>query len=165
MHMAEPKKLEFSCLKDSYLGQLPPDDVKLFYYDIGFENQMNSFPYLWNDGMKEFCERNGISIEEELKDTPLPQYVSYNEVHFTEYYEKKEKQDKAIAFLYHLRNAFAHYRITLSGDSYCFRDEINGKTTMIGKIDKRLFRDLIKIYFEQKAKAEEEYRNYLYPEL
>jgi len=36
---------------------------------------------------------------------------------------------------------------------------------MIGKIDKRLFQDLIKIYFEQKAKAEEKYRDYLYPEL
>ena len=162
--MAE-KELKFSCLKDSYLGQLPPDDVKLFYYDIGLESQMKSFPYLWEEGMNDFCKKNKISIQEVQKGSSLPLEVSKNEVYFTEYYEKKIKQDKAIAFLYHLRNAFAHYRITLVYNSYFFRDEINGKTTMIGKIEKHLFLGLVDVFLNQKAEAEEKERDYLFPVL
>lgn len=159
-------ELYFSCLEDSTGGALASDDVKLFYYDIGFDSEMKTFPYMWDDEMEEFTQKNRLVIKE-LQNGSLPESVSANEIYFTEYFDREDKVkvDKAMAFLRHLRNAFAHYRIGISGDYYCLKDENDKGTTMIGKIDKRLFQDLIKIYFEQKAKAEEKYRDYLYPEL
>ena len=158
--------LKFSCLEDSYSGELDPNDVILFYYDIGVDCEMKTYPYIWDDEMEEFIQKNKLVIEV-CQNGLLPQSVSVNEIYFTECFDKENniKEDKAMAFLRHLRNAFAHYRIGASGNYYCLKDEYNKRITMIGKIDKRLFQGLIEIYFKQKAKAEEKYRDYLYPNL
>lgn len=157
-------ELEFSCLKDSYLGELSPNEVSQFYYDIGVESELNNYPYIWDDDMKDYCVNNNLVIEE-CKEGSLPQSVNENEIYFTECDYKNVKQDKAIAFLRHLRNAFAHYRIVPSNSYYCMRDEHDKKTTMIGKIDKELFQGLIQLYFKQKTEAEEKHNEYLYPRL
>lgn len=51
-----------------------------------------------------------------------------------------------------------HYNIGLSGEFYYMKDfRSDGKTvTIIGKIHRRLFKELIDIFFMQKAKAEQE---------
>lgn len=36
--------LTFECLEDNHVGMLAPEDVHLFYYDIGVDSEMgNSF--------------------------------------------------------------------------------------------------------------------------
>ena len=155
------ENLQFNCLEDSFVGILLPEEVRLFYYDIGFDSEVNhSVSYCWDYDMDAFCLRNNLLIDE-CKKGFLPQTVSENKV----FLSLCEKEDKAMAFLRHLRNAFAHYRICSTGNYYCMKDVDKGKTTMIGKIDKNLFHELIGFYFKQKALAEEQCIENIFPKL
>ncbi len=157
--MAE-EKLQFACLEDSHVGILSPEEVLLFYYDIGFDSEMKNSIYCWDNEMDSFCSINNLSIDECQKGL-LPQVVSENKIILSLY----ENEDKAMALLRHLRNAFAHYRISSSSNYYCLKDVDKGNTTMIGKIDKRIFHHLIELYYKQKAQADEQYNDYIFPKL
>lgn len=153
--MAE-RDLIFDCLDDNYGGLLTPEDVHLFYYDIGLDSELkDSFIYDWNDEVEHFLKDNNLVIEDSVAES-VPLTVSENQMFFT--IGDKDGKNKAVAFFRHLRNAFSHYHIGTSGDYYCMKDyRGDGKTvTMIGKIHRNSFKGLIDIFFKQKAKAEED---------
>ena len=162
----EQTDLSFMCLKENYGGLLSPDDVRLFYYDICFENETeNSFIYDWNKEIEAYLSVNNITIDAVLINE-IPQSFENNKVFFT--MVSSDKDNKAVAFFRHLRNSFSHYSIGYDGNSFCMKDfQDKNKTiqTMIGKIDRQYFYGLIDIFFKQKAKAEEEYSKYYTPDI
>lgn len=165
------KALTFSSLEDSYCGQLPPDYVKLFYYDICFDRETDYYHfYSWNAEIEDYLKRNNAVFEEkEVKD--LPPSVKENEVYYS--FAKEDNYNKAAAFFRHLRNAFSHFSIGYDGRYLCIEDYyIPDKNkpkeiviTMIGRIDKDIFKGLIDIFFKQKREIEEKQNDYLYPQL
>lgn len=158
------KDLVFSCLEDSYGGQLTPEDVHLFYYDIGFDSEMgHSIMYSWDNEIELFKAENNLIIDD-CDITSMPTTIKKNEMFFI--IEKCDNNNKAIAFFRHLRNAFTHYHIGLSGEYYYMKDfySDNKTVTMIGKVHTQTFRELINVFFKQKSKAEEESNKYYYPE-
>lgn len=149
------KKLEFTCLSENYGGLLCPQDLSLFYYDIGIDCEtQQSFVYRWSDEVKEYLRRKNTVIQSTEE---IPQAINNNEIYFGMC--ESDKGNMAVAFFRHLRNAFAHYTIGYDGEYFCkkdFQDKEKTKLTMIGKIHGELFRSLIKIFFLQKSEAEKD---------
>lgn len=163
--------LTFSSLEDSYGGQLPPDYVKLFYYDICFDKETDYHHfYTWNAEIEDYLKRNNAVIEEK-DENDLLLSVKENEVYFS--YAKEDNNNKAAAFFRHLRNAFSHFLIGYDGRFLCIKDYyIPDKNkpkktaiTMIGKIDKDIFKGLINLFFKQKSEVEKKMNDYLNPDL
>ena len=158
------ENLKFSCLEDSALGLLSPQDVHLFYYDIGFDSQIGqSVVYCWDNNVDQFVRSHNLVIED-CGIAQLPSSFEENKIFFT--YCVRDKDDKAVAFFRHLRNSFAHYRIARNGQYLCMKDyDKENRLTMIGKIDVDLFFELIHLFFEQKQQLENETQSYYYPEV
>ena len=157
--------LDFSCLKDQYGGLLTPDDLHLFYYDIGFDKEIgDSFIYSWDHEIEKYCDENGLNIDFCELDA-IPSSVPENTILFDGI--ENDQGNKAVALFRHLRNAFAHYYIGSSGDFYCMKDYWNNEDTitMIGKIRQHLFKGLIEEFFKQKEKNEKEKEKYYHPEV
>ena len=147
---------DFSCLKDHYSGLLSPEDVFLFYYDIGIDVETgNSVIYNWDHDVEKYLADNKIVIDDCNMDE-IPCQVSENQIFFS--LCKEDESNKAISFFRHLRNAFSHYHIGLSGDFYNIKDTLSdGKTvTMIGKIHRDAFKCLLEVFYKQKSKAEDD---------
>lgn len=164
------KKMNFSCLNNNPDGKLSPDDVHLFYYDIGIDSEtVNVFVYNWNNDVESFIAANSLNINS-CEANLMPSAYSNNEILFT--IGNDDKNNKAIALFRHLRNAFAHYHINLSGEYYCMKDSYYvgqkgskvEKVTMMGKIHRQFFIELMEIFFKQKSDAENEAQKYYYPE-
>jgi hypothetical protein len=150
----EPKKLRFACFEDTSIGLLIPKDVHLFYYDICADIEMGQpFIYSWDKDVEEFIAANNLIIDDCVAGS-IPSEFTENVIFFT--IGDEYKGNKAAALFHHLRDAFAHYRIGVSGEYLCMKDYDDKKkrTTMIGKIHRQLFKELMDIFFEQKAKIE-----------
>ena len=154
------KDLEFSCLKESYGGKLSPKDLSLFYYDICFDKEDGfSLLYEWSDAVQSFLDINKITIEDRDIKT-LPKTFDNNCIFFEMC--SNDKENKAVAFFRHLRNAFSHYNIGDDGDFFLMKDFYFEKSkptdqTMIGKISKKLFYELMNIFFKQKEKLHDNF--------
>lgn len=157
--------LDFSCLKDNYGGLLTPEDVHLFYYDIGIDAETgHSFIYSWDNDVESFISKQNLNISE-CTQNQIPLSVSANQIFFS--LCDKDEGNKAVAFFRHLRNAFSHYHIGLSGDFYNIKDTLSdGKTvTMLGKIQRDAFKGLIDVFLKQKAETENEYFHFNTPDI
>ena len=159
------KELKFACWEDSSVGLLTPEDVHLFYYDICSDNEMGqSFIYSWDKNVEEFIATNNLVINDCVA-ASIPSTFSENVIYFT--IGDIFNGNKAAALFHHLRDAFAHYHIGLSGEYYCMKDydEKNKRTTMIGKIHHQLFKELMNVFFRQKAEADEKMNKHYYPDI
>ena len=93
---------------------LSAEEVHFFYYDI-MRNQEDSIQYVydWNNDIQEYLDSKGIVMEvREIND--FPRILEKNRLYFT--VDKNDKNNKAVAFFRHLRNAFAHFRIVREGE-------------------------------------------------
>ena len=158
-------ELTFVSLEDNHLGVLSPNDVHLFYYDVGIDSEMsNSFIYNWSNDVEAFKKKHNLVIDN-CGSSSIPLEFEDNKVFFT--VGDEDENNKAVALFRHLRNSFAHYNIGVSGEYYCIKDfRKDGKTvTMIGKIHKQLFKELLNVFFMQRAKAEENIDKYYCPDI
>ena len=162
--------LAFSSLEDSYGGQLPPDYVKLFYYDICFDKETDYHHfYVWNQEVKDYLKNHNAIIEPK-NEKDMPTSVNENEIFIT--FAKKDNKNEAVALFRHLRNAFSHFSIGYDGRFICLKDHyIPNKNkpkeiviTMIGKIDWVIFKGLMDIFFRQKNLIEDKMNEHLHYE-
>lgn len=155
------KELFFSAFQNSYSGQLSPDLVGLFYYDICFDAESDYHHlYEWTREIESYLRDNNIIIEAKKEDE-IPASVKENEVYFVML--SKDNDNKAAALFRHLRNAFSHFSVGVSGNNICLKDHnpINNKLTMIGIINKDVFLCIMHFFHDQKSKNEEMYNEYL----
>ena len=160
----EERHSKFACLEDSSEGLLDSEDVRLFYYGVGVDSELEQFVYCWDENVETYVKENKIVIDDCVA-ASIPSTFSENVILFT--MGDKFHGNKAAALFHHLRDAFAHYHIRLSGEYYCMKDlRDEGKTiTMIGKIHRKKFEGLLEEFFKQKAKAYEGTDKYYYPEI
>ncbi len=163
------RELKFTALEENYGGVLPLEDVHYFYYDICFDSEMGySRSYEWNNEIQKFLDEKNIKIEA-LEENSIPHTFENNAIYFS--YIKKDRDNKASALFRHLRNAFSHYEVGFNDNFYNMKDfRYDEKkkllvTTMIGKIEVGLFKQLIAFFFNQKTVIENDYNRYLSPEI
>lgn len=126
-------------------GILSPDDLKLFYYEVGLSSQMGQTEiYEWNKEIDEYLKKVGAVVDVCLDGTITNHYVD-NTISMTQ----KPGETKGVAFFRHLRNAFAHYHIQRYGDFYYLKDSNGNKTTMIGCISTEDIKSLISLFDKQ----------------
>lgn len=141
---------------------LSAEEVHFFYYDI-MRNQENSIQcvYDWNNDIQNYLDSKGIVVE--VRDTnDFPEFIEKNRIYFA--VDKNDKNNKAIAFFRHLRNAFAHFRIVREGEYlYIIDGSWKGKEkdkylekTMIGLIKYEDLKELCFLFFKQGDKFIEE---------
>lgn len=161
-------QLDFNCLEDPKFGYLCPEDVKLFYYDVCFEIEQMGISYIWDEEVESYLKQNSITIETK-KTEEIPEFVGSNTIFFTKC--SRDKQNKAASFCRHLRNSFAHFSVITEGDVLTLKDKYKDKKnkkwviTMIGNIERKHFNAIFDIFFKQKAQAENEYQQYINPEI
>lgn len=135
-------------------GVLSPDKLAFFYYDIMRDTiDYNQGVYDWNDDIQNFLDNKGIVIEEKPNGT-LPNKVEKNGLYFTVC--EDDKDNKAIAFFRHLRNAFAHFGIASEGE-YLKLEDFGSKRTMIGLVKYEDLKELCFLFFKQKEVSEEKH--------
>lgn len=157
--------LDFRGLSNYYGGPLGPEDLQLFYYDIGLDNESNlKNGYQWNGDVENYLKNNNTVIDTASREEIPSDFVD-NQILFTMC--DKDEDNKVVALFRHLRNAFSHYRIGYSCDCFCMEDYKDNKKshlTMRGKIDRKIFKGLMELFFEQKKKIEDEIYKYTNPE-
>ena len=142
---------------DSYCGALNPEDVHLFYYDICYDKEQNFYKqYEWTDEIDAYLHDNNTVIEVVNK-SDMPTTVGNNQMFMIE--ATDDEGNKAATFFRHLRNISSHYEIGDNNAYYCMKDHHwngskRGDMTMIGKIDKTIFKGLMEFFFKQKAEIE-----------
>ena len=112
-------------------GFLSPESVSFFYYIVAKgELEGETAVYEWNEEIKLYLSNQGLCVKPCAVEK-LPSEFEDCKILF----EKVENENEAEAFIRHLRNAFAHYRIGEYGDYYKMEDFNKQKQrTMIGKI-------------------------------
>lgn len=131
-------------------GILSPDEVHFFYYDImrDLEDTIQAI-YEWNGEIENFFYEKGIKVEV-MKKGDIPQNIEKNVMFFSTY----QDESKPIAFFRHLRNTFAHHRITHSGEYLHFEDTNGTDLTMIGLIKFQDLKELCFLFFGQRSELE-----------
>lgn len=134
---------------ESAIGLLSPESVHFFYYTVAKgELEGETAMYEWDEEIKSYLSNQGLcvrpcTIEEltsEFKDSKI-------------LFEKGAHENEAEAFIRHLRNAFAHYRIGEYGDSYKMEDFNKQKQrTMIGMIEIEKLKKLCYLLLKQGEK-------------
>lgn len=129
---------------------LSPDEVHFFYYDVMRDTENNCQTiYDWSNEIEKFLDEKGIIMEIKEKAT-LPQNVEKNELFFSTY----QDESKPVAFFRHLRNAFAHHRITHRGE-YIHIEDINGEVlTMKGLVKYQDLQKICFLFFNQRSNFE-----------
>lgn len=137
---------------------LSAEEVHFFYYDI-MRNQEDGIQcvYDWNNDIQDYLDSKGIVMEvREIND--FPEIMEKNRLYFT--VDKNDKNNKAVAFFRHLRNAFAHFRIVREDeylnitDGFWEGEEGNKhfERTMIGQIKYENLKELCFLFFKQRDK-------------
>ena len=128
-------------------GMLSPNEVHFFYYDVMREMD-GSFRviYEWDKEIEKFLNEKGIKVEVKEKGT-IFQNVDKNIVFFSTY----QNESKPIAFFRHLRNAFAHHRITHWGEFLHIEDIQGNDITMKGLIKYQDLKELCVLFFDQRT--------------
>lgn len=135
---------------------LSPDEVYFFYYDV-MRSDLEDFPFDWNEKIEAFLKGKGI-VAEVKKGVKLPDTCEKNILYLS--VGSKDKGNKGVAFIRHLRNAFTHFHIIHNGEYLNIKD-IRGKDiTMIGQIKFEDLKELCYLFFDQKK----EFGNKFYSE-
>lgn len=132
--------MDFSFKTKHSNGKLNPKDVSFFYYEVGFPLEDSASNAV--DGgceMKAWIEKHSIQIG-----TIAEMPSDYDWEENTLYFGSCAKDHTAQNFLHHLRNGFAHYRITEKGDSYLLEDCTSTKKTDMGHVNKPTMKGAIK---------------------
>ena len=136
---------KFEVITPSGNGILSPEDLKLFYYEVGLSSQMGQTDiYEWNKEIDEFLKKVGVVVNVCPDGTITNQYVD-NTISMTE----STGETKGVAFFRHLRNAFAHFHIQRYGDCFYLKDIIGNKITMIGCVKIVDLKKLILLFSKQ----------------
>lgn len=136
---------KFEVITPSGDGILSPEDLKLFYYEVGLSSQMGQTEiYDWNKEIDEFLKKVGVVVNVCPDGTITNQYVS-NTISIS----LSKGESKGVAFFRHLRNAFAHYHIQRFGDYFYLKDASGNKITMIGCIKIEDLKSLILLFLKQ----------------
>ena len=123
-------------LKQPTLGILAPNDLSFFYYDVAQWSEAELYEFE-NDAFINVAREIGIALIPIETKTFRQCDLCDNKLHFT-FKRRTGKQDMTLsyqsAFFRHLRNSFAHYRITNLGDYFIIEDKIGDRYTCKGKI-------------------------------
>ena len=126
-------------------GILSPEDLKLFYYEVGLNSQMGQADiYVWNTEIDDFLNQVGAVVNICPDGTITNQYTE-NAISMS----LSTGETKGIALFRHLRNAFAHYHIQRFGDFFYLKDTSGNKITMIGCIKIEVLKRLIFLFSKQ----------------
>ena len=133
-------------------GILSPDEVHFFYYDVMRDTINNAqVIYEWNEEIEKFLEEKGIKVEVKEK-----RAVSQNVEKNVMFFSIAQDESKPIAFFRHLRNAFAHHQIVYCGECLQIEDIQGNDFTMKGLIKFQDLKELCFLFFDQRAKFEED---------
>ena len=131
-------------------GILSPNEVHFFYYDVMREMDDSFWViYEWDNEIEKFLNEKGIKVETKEKGA-ISQNVDKNVVFFSTY----QNESKPIAFFRHLRNAFAHHRITYWGEFLHIEDIQGNDRTMKGLIKYQDLKELCFLFFNQRTSFE-----------
>ena len=126
-------------------GILSPEDLKLFYYEVGLSSQMGEADiYDWNNEIDDFLNQVGVVVNVCPNGTITNQYTE-NVISIS----LSMGETKGVALFRHLRNAFAHYHIQRFGDLFYIKDTSGNKITMIGCIKIEDLKNLIFLFSKQ----------------
>lgn len=130
-------------------GVLNGDDLIFFYYDIGLDN-LQGWPlsYDWEPVVNEYKDLVDIASCDK---SDIPERLMDNQIRFT-VSPKKDNGSKTCAFFRHLRNAFAHYRVTRNGEWYILSDYSGKDKSMYGKIKASLLKEFCFRFFDLRDK-------------
>ena len=127
---------------------LSPEDLKFFYYDVARHAEKELLIECSNDELIEFANGLGIKL------TPIQQQTfsinkfkpEENEIIFT-YLKNRGKIEMSYqtAIFKHLRNSFAHYRISYKngGDFISMEDSLYSGQTMKGLVEIEKLKNLV----------------------
>lgn len=132
-------------------GVLNGDDLIFFYYDIGLDN-LQGWPlsYDWEPVVNEYKDLVDIASCDK---SDIPEQLMDNQIRFTVSTEKdSDNGSTTCAFFRHLRNAFAHYRVTRNGEWYILSDYSGKDKSMYGKIKASLLKEFCFRFFDLREK-------------
>jgi len=133
------ESMDFTIPKKYPKGKLNPNDVSFFYYDVGFPLEESlSGVVEWTDEIKSWICEHSITVGT-MEEIP----ANYDWEENTLYIEVNKGKNFAQALLHHLRNGFAHYRITEYGDSFMLEDKYSEKPSMKGRLKKSDLKELV----------------------
>ena len=136
---------KFEVITPSGDGILSPEDLKLFYYEVGLSSQMGQADiYVWNNEIDDFLNQVGVVVNVCPDGTITNQYTE-NVISIS----LSMGETKGVALFRHLRNAFAHYHIQRYGDNFYLKDTSGNKITMIGCIKIEDLKNLIYLFSKQ----------------
>ena len=136
---------KFEVITPSGDGILSPDDLMLFYYEVGLSSQMGLIDICdWNQEIDDFLKKTGVVVNDCPNGQITNQYTD-NTISMS----LGKSETRAAAFIRHLRNAFAHYHIQRYGDNFYLKDTSGNKITMIGCIKIEDLKNLIYLFSKQ----------------
>ena len=128
---------------------LPPEDLRFFYYDVVKYGEKEQLLECSNEELVEFANEFGIKL------TPIQQQTfsvnkykpAENEIIFT-FIKGRNKKEMSYqnALFKHLRNSFAHYRISYKNNGEKFvlmEDGLCGGYTMKGLVEIEKLKSLV----------------------
>ena len=136
---------KFEVITPSGDGILSPEDLKLFYYEVGLSSQMGEVDiYAWDNEIDEFLNQVGVVVNVCPNGTITNQYTE-NAISMS----LSTGETKGVALFRHLRNSFAHYHIQRFGDFFYLKDTSGNMVTMIGCIKIEDLKSLIFLFSKQ----------------
>lgn len=150
--------MDFKIADNPVRGNLSPEDLKFFYYDVAKLSELGLLIECSNDKLYEIARDIGIILKPIQQQTfSFNKYIpAENEIIFT-FLTNRGKKELLFqtALLRHLRNSFSHYRtIYAEGDRFLkIEDSLYGGHTMKGFVDVEKLKDFI---FKQIDYSEEQ---------
>lgn len=150
--------MNFKIIDYPVIRHLSPQDLSFFYYDVAKISELEQLVEKSNDELLETAKNAGIILK------PIQQQTfscnkynpTENEIVFTFLTNKGKKElSHQTALFKHLRNSFAHYRISYTKDNRVVKIEdcLYGGYTMKGIIEIDKLKNLI---FNLKEYSEEQ---------
>ena len=111
---------------ESAVGELSPDDLRFFYYDVAEWSEINQLIELSNNELLDLALNLNIKLIHTINDI---QSINCGEIKFKLY----PNETYQTALIRHLRNSFSHFRIIYKDITYFYMEDYNGKEcTMLG---------------------------------
>ena len=115
-------------------------DLEFFYYCVCNEQDDNMLKSIdWDNQIQPYLDDNGIIVDFVTDNNIIAPCNRNNSITLSFY----ATENKTISFFRHLRNSFAHFRISHHQKHYMLNDEHNGQTTMSGKIEVRYLKEIV----------------------
>ena len=142
--------MDFKIANFPVLSKLGPDDLMFFYYSVAYYSELGNLPQIADKDLIKVANDVGIKLTPLLQQTFISKKYNpgKNEIIFT--YAKKMNSNIQIlkyqdALLKHLRNSFAHYRISYTNghELLIMEDSVSKGYTMRGLVELVKLKDLI----------------------